>query len=189
MSLIAPDDVEALMATGIAPAALQKVIDREEDWLANDPRVGIGQLVGERTQTVWVQILERRDLLIQRPTDEHGGAGSGGSLVVVDNGVELTSDEFALVGPARITHLWAGFPNGPWNGPKVEITYTPTDQVRVEETILELVRLRLSASPYNQEASEGHSYTRPKDLQAMREDLARSLHPHRGPMSTRLGHG
>lgn len=189
MSLIAPDDVEALMATGIEPAALQKVIDREEDWLANDPKVGIGPLLGERTQLLWVRIMDRRDLLIQRPTDDFGGGGSGGQLVVIDNGVELTTDDFALVGPARITRLWAGFPAGPWTGPKVQVTYAPTDRIRVEETILELVRLRLSASPFNQEASEGHSYTRPKELQAMRDDLARSLHPHRGPISTRLGVG
>ncbi len=50
-------------------------------------------------------------------------------------------------------------------------------------------RNRLSASPYAQESSEGHSYTRPADLGVTRARLARSLRAHRGTRSTRLRTG
>lgn len=180
MSWLDAAEVEGLMATGIDPDVVQDVIDREEDWLANDPLVGIGQLAGERTQLIWVEPGDADPLLLQRPTDAFGGGGSGDSLLVLDGGLERT--DAVLTGPARIERRGGG-----WRGPTVEVTYTPTDELRVKRALLELVRLTLTASPYRQEATEGHSYSRPQELQAMREELARSLHPHRGPLTTRLG--
>ena len=79
--------------------------------------------------------------------------------------------------------------DGAWRGPTVEVTSTPSDQKAVERVLLELVRLALSASPYAQESSDGHSYTRPADQGVTRSRLARSLWPHRGPRSTRLRTG
>lgn len=182
MSLIDPADVEALISPGLESDALQDLIDREEDWLANDSEVGIGELTGARTQTIWVQPGDADPLLLRRPTDEFGGAGSGGSLDVLDNGV--ARDDVELTGPARIEAR-----NGGWTGPKVEITYTPTDELRVKRVVIELVRLALSSSPYNQEATEGRSYSRSKPVEFQRAQLARSLHPHRSLKTVRLNTG
>lgn len=162
------------MSSGIDATALAGVIDREEDWLANDPLVGIGQLVGSRADTIWVTPGEDRPIFLTRPT---------ASVAVVDDGETLAAADFNLVGSTRIERV------GAWTGPKVVVTYTPTDTNAVKRALLELIRLTLSASPYESESSEGHSYTRPVDLEAARERIARSLHAHRGPMSAQLGSG
>ena len=67
-TLLDPDHVAALMSPGIEAADLVLVIEREEDWLANDPVDGIGQLVGERVDTVWVTPGDDRPLRLRRPT-------------------------------------------------------------------------------------------------------------------------
>ena len=83
-TLLDPDHVAALMSPGIETADLVLVIEREEDWLANDPVDGIGQLVGERTDVLWVAPGDDRPLLLARPT-----AG----VEVVDGGVPVSSDD------------------------------------------------------------------------------------------------
>lgn len=162
------------MASGIDSTALTGVIDREEDWLANDTAVGIGQLLGERTDDIWVDPGEDRALLLTRRTS---------AVSVVDDGVTLAAADFHLIGGTRVE------PAVSWTGPKVEVTYTPADEKAVEGVLLELVRLTLSASPFLSESEEGRSYTRSEDITAARDQLARSLHAHRGPMSARLGSG
>ena len=173
-TLLDPDHVAALMSPGIDAADLTLVIEREEDWLANDPVDGIGQLVGERTDTIWVTPGDDRPLLLRRPT---------AAVEVVDGGVALAADEVTLLGGTRLE------PVGAWRGPSVTVMSTPNDQPAVERVLLELVRLSLTSSPYAQESSDGHGYTRPADLTVTRSRLARSLHPHRGPRSTRLRSG
>ena len=173
-TLLDPDHVAALMSPGIEAADLTLVIEREEDWLANDPVDGIGQLVGERVDVLWVTPGDDRPLLLRRPTT---------AVEVVDGGVALGAEEIHLLGGTRLE------PAGAWRGPTVTVTSTPTDQPAVERVLLELVRLTLSASPYQQESSDGHSYTRPADQGVSRSRLARSLWPHRGVMSTRLRTG
>ena len=79
-TLLDPDHVAALMSPGIEAADLTLVIEREEDWLANDPVDGIGQLVGERVDTIWVTPGDARPLLLRRPTT---------AVEVVDGGVAL----------------------------------------------------------------------------------------------------
>jgi len=161
MSLWAPADVEALVASGIAPDALQGVIDREENWLATDLAVGIGQLIGSRTQTVWRVHGHGQPILLARPT---------AAVAVKDNGITRT--DIALLGGIRVEPL-----NGRWVGPTVELTYTPTDEPQVRRVALELIRIALSDSPYRQEGTEGHSYSRPLEVETMRERLASTLHP------------
>jgi len=173
-TLLDPDHVAALMSPGIDAADLTLVIEREEDWLANDPVDGIGQLVGERTDTIWVTPGDGRPLLLRRPTT---------AVEIVDGGVALAADGIRLLGGARVE------PVGAWRGPSVVVTSTPHDQAAVERVLLELVRLTLSASPYQQESSDGHAYTRPADQGVTRSRLARSLWPHRGAMSARLRTG
>ena len=174
MTLLDPDHVAALMSPGIDTDDLVLVIEREEDWLANDPVDGIGQLVGERTDELWVTPGDVRPLLLRRPTT---------AVEVVDGGVGLATNETRLLGGTRVE------PVGSWRGPTVTVTSTPSDQPAVERVLLELVRLTLSASPYQQESSDGHAYTRPADQGVTRSRLARSLWPHRGVMSTRLRTG
>jgi hypothetical protein len=153
--------VEELMATGLDPAALQGVIDREQDWLANDPRNGIGQLIGERTQTTWRPGGGSDPILLRRPAD---------SVEVKDNGVARI--DVVLFNNIRLEPL-----NGLWVGPAIEITLTPIDELQVKRVLLELIRLTLSASPYRSESTEGHSYLRPQEIDAQRAGLANSLHP------------
>lgn len=173
-TLLDPDHVAALMSPGIDTSDLVLVIEREEDWLANDPVDGIGPLVGERTDVLWVAPGDDRPLLLARPT---------AAVEIVDGGTPVPPDDVRLLDGTRIERV------GAWRGPTVAVTSTPSDQHSVERVLLELVRLTLSASPYQQESSEGHSYTRPADLGVTRARLARSLRPHRGPRSTRLRTG
>jgi hypothetical protein len=173
-TLLDPDHVAALMSPGIDADDLVLVIEREEDWLANDPVDGIGELAGPRVDTFWVTPGDDRPILLGRPT-----AG----VTVVDGGVALAPEETRLLGGIRLER------DGAWRGPTVAVTSTPTDQAAVERVLLELVRLALTASPYAQESSDGHSYTRPADQGVTRSRLARSLRPHRGPHSTRLRTG
>lgn len=173
-TLLDPDHVAALMSPGIEAADLTLVIEREEDWLANDPVDGIGRLIGERADVLWVRPGDDRPLLLARPT---------AAVSLVDGGVPVPPDEVRLLGGTRIER------DGAWRGPTVAVTSTPNDQAAVERVLLELVRLTLSASPYQQESSDGHSYTRPADLGVTRTRLARSLRPHRDPRSTRLRTG
>jgi hypothetical protein len=173
-TLLDRDHVAALMSPGIDTDDLVLVIEREEDWLANDPVDGIGPLAGERTNVLWVRPGDDRPLLLARPT---------AAVEVVDGGLPVPPDDVRLLDGVRLER------NGAWRGPTVAVTFTPTDQHAVERVLLELVRLTLSASPYATESSDGHSYTRPADLGVTRTRLARSLHPHRGPRSTRLRAG
>jgi hypothetical protein len=173
-TLLDPDHVAALMSPGIDTADLILVIEREEDWLANDPVEGIGQLVGERVDVLWVAPGDDRPILLARPT---------AAVEVVDGGVPVPGGEIHLLEGTRVER------DGAWRGPNVTVTSTPSDQHAVERVLLELVRLTLSASPYAQESSDGHSYARPTDAGVTRTRLARSLRPHRGPYSTRLGTG
>jgi hypothetical protein len=173
-TLLDPDHVAALMSPGIDADDLVLVIEREEDWLAHDPVDGIGELAGERTDVLWVAPGDDRPLLLARPT---------AAVALVDGGVPVPAGEVRLLGGVRVER------DGAWRGPTVEVTSTPSDQKAVERVLLELVRLTLSSSPYAQESSDGHSYTRPADLGVTRTRLARSLRPHRGSRSTRLRTG
>jgi hypothetical protein len=183
MSIVDVAEVEALISPGLEAEALQGVIDREEDWLATDAVVGIGPLTGERTQTIWVQAGYADPLLLRRPTSPTAG-GSGEEFAVVDGGVTLTPDQYALTGPARLERI-----GGSWQGPKVEVTSTPTDLQSVRRAILELCRLTLTASPFAQESTEGHSSSRSVPVEAQREAIARKLNPHRGLRTVQLGTG
>lgn len=174
MAIVTASEIEDLMVTGLKAAALTALIAREEAWLANDALVGIGQLTGELTLTVRPRDL-RADLRLPRPPDPE-------SLEVRDNGTTLTADQVALVSAAIVRRL-----DRAWTGPVVEIDITPTDGPAVKSAVIELVRLAVTASPYRQESTEGHSYTKPAELQSMREDIARSLHPHRGAATVYVG--
>jgi hypothetical protein len=161
MSLLDVDEVEALMATGLVPAALQGVIDRAEDRLANDSTLGIGLLVGERTQTVQRPLGGSDPILLKRPT---------AAISLKDNGVTRT--DIAFFPPIRVEPL-----DGLWVGPEIEIKYTPTDELQVKAKLFEAFRLVLTSTPFSSESNEGHSYTRPREIEAQWREIMRSLHP------------
>lgn len=158
-SLLSVAEVEALMATGLDPVAVQGVIDREEDWLANDLANGIGQLQGERTVSLYPPA-PHAPLNLTRPT-------IASSLTVVDNGVTRTD-------VVLLNQLVLEPGNGRWVGPLVTVKYTPSDVLQVKRVLFELIRGTLAASPYAAESQEGHSGTLEP---GQRERLARSLHP------------
>jgi hypothetical protein len=180
MSLLSAAEVEARMATGLDLDVLQLLIDDEQSWAENHPRLGLGPLTGERTQRCYRRPGDDGPLLLQRPTDEQGGLASGGRIYVQDGGKDLGESEVALTGPARIEKT-----SGAWRGPTIDVTYTPTDELIMRRGMFKLIRLALSDSPYKSEQSAGESYTRGADLEEQREDVLRSMHPHQ-PWSTQM---
>lgn len=171
-TIVTPAEVRGLMAPGIGNDALTGVIAREEDWLANDPIVGIGQLEGSRTETfvrAWPLDAPR---MLARPAT---------LVAVTDGGVVLGTDEVTVVDRCMVARA-----SGAWRFPIV-VTYEPDDREQVRRVVLELVRLALSASPFHQEGTEGHSYTRSRNVEQMRRALARPLRPHRRTASVPFG--
>ncbi|HVM29524.1 MAG TPA: hypothetical protein VM305_01955 [Candidatus Limnocylindrales bacterium] len=174
-TVVSADEISAVMATGLEPDALADLIAREEAWLANDSQFGIGQVTGERTQTLWVGRDYWGPLLLARPTD--------GPTAVVDAGVDVT-DDVVLTGTARLERA----SRAAWAGPRVDVTYEPNDTASVKRVVIELVRLAISASPYQAEATDGHSRSYDVGGAAkLRAQLARSLRPHAGPLTAHLG--
>lgn len=153
MSLLTIEDVTAVMEPGIEVEDLQDVIDRQESFLASR----IGPLVGEMTQTLVPTRNLAHPLVLKRPTDETDLSD------VEVNGYVITRTD-----------------GEDWS-PPVVVTYTPTDEAQVKEVLIELVRLALTSSTFNQEATEGHSYSRSKDVTRLREQLVRTLMPKVGP--------
>lgn len=173
-SVVSAQEVSAVMATGLELEALEAVIAREEAWLADDSQFGIGQLAGARTQTLWVGRDYSGPLLLARPTD--------GPSAVVDASVDVT-DDVVLTGTARIERVSGVV----WAGPRVDVTYEPNDLASVKRVVIELVRLAVSASPYQDESTDGHSRSYDVGGAAkLRASLARSLRPHAGPMTAHL---
>lgn len=176
-TVVSAQEIDAVMTTGLEAEALEEVIAREEDWLANDGQFGIGALVGARTQGLWVGRDYVGPLLLARPTD---------SLIsVVDGGIDVTA-VVALTGTARIERA-AGAAGQAWTGPRVDVTFAPSDTAAVKRVVIELVRLAISASPYQAESTDGHSRSYDVGGAAkLRASLARSLRPHAGPMTAHL---
>ncbi|CAN5567681.1 hypothetical protein BH23CHL7_BH23CHL7_23910 [soil metagenome] len=173
-TVVSAQEVSAVMATGLELDALEAVIAREEAWLANDSQFGIGALAGARTQTLWVGRNHQGPLLLARPTDSPSA--------VVDAGVDVT-DDVVLTGTARLERA-SGVA---WAGPRVDVTYEPNDTASVNRVVIELVRLAISASPYQDESTDGHSRSYDVGGAAkLRAQLARSLRPHAGPITAHL---
>lgn len=170
MSLLTFAEASALISTGLGDAALQGVIDREEAWLARR----IGALSGSRTQTFHVRAADADDPLhLRRPTS---------AVTVTDNGVATTAIRLLRDGSAVESTA------GTWTGP-VAVTYTPNDADEVRRVIVELIRLAVSASPYESEDIGDYSYSRggfDRSPDAQRQALVRDLIPRRGPGSVRL---
>ena len=169
MSLLLLAEARALISTGLGDADLQGVIDREEAWLARR----VGALTGARTQTFHVHPADADDpLWLRRPT---------AAVTVTDNGVALTG--VRLLRDGAVVEKTTGS----WTGP-VTVAYAPNDSEEVRRVIIELLRIGVSASPYDSETIGDYSYSRGsvRTPDAQRQDLVRDLVPPRGPGTIRL---
>ncbi len=169
MSLLTVAEADAILRTGLATDTLQKVINREEAWLARR----VGALIGERTETFHVRTEDADDPLhLQRPTS---------TVDVEDNGVAAT---VLLLRDGTQVEKTTGW----WVGP-VAVTYTPNDSDEVTRVVIELVRLAVNATAYESETIGDYSYSRSSAGQtttAQRNALARELQPMQGPGTIRL---
>jgi len=171
MSLLTFAEARALIETSLGDVALQGVIDREEAWLARR----IGALSGSRTQTFHVRAADADDpLWLRRPTS---------AVTVTDDGVVLGGTDVRLLRDGAMIEKVTGA----WTGP-VAVLYTPNDADEVRRVVVELIRIGVSASPYESESIGDYSYSRGGDRTpaAQREDLVRELMPRRGPGTIRL---
>lgn len=155
MPLVTTDEVEALISPGIETDALEDVIAREEAWLARK----IGPLTGMRTVTLRPD-LASGPLTLRRPAASVLVTMGEGGLVEAT----LGSDGLTIL-PPSLTR---------WVNPVV-VTFTPTDEAEVKRAVIDLVRLAVTTSPYSQEGSEGHSYSRRYTPEFQREVIARRL--------------
>jgi hypothetical protein len=177
LSLLTIAEARALIASGLSDANLQAAIDREEAWL---PSI-VGTLTGERSQTFYIRSTDQDDpLLLQRPT---------GAVTVTDDGTALAGSAVRLLRGGTILEK----ATGSWNG-TVVATYTPTDEDVVKAALIDLVRLRITSSPFVAETAGPYSYQRggsdaTRSIEASRLRIARSLLPHRGPTTVRLPNG
>lgn len=171
MSLLTLAEARALVSTRLGDVDLQGVIDREEAWLARR----IGALSGSRTQTFHVRSADRDDpVRLRRPTS---------TVTVTDAGVLLAGSSVRLLRNGAAVEKTTGS----WTGP-VAVASTPNDTEEVRRVIAELIRVGVSASPYESETIGDYSYSRGSagTPDAQRHALVRDLVPHGGPGTIRL---
>ena len=194
-TLVSTDDVRALVSTTLTDAQLLDVIIREEASVANELfwPTGLGQtatqtfyvgystwaevyadtaLMGPRVvaNTWWLQPDLMEPLRLSRAAD---------SVVVVDNGVTISSGDIRLL--RRGTMIERA--SGGWHGPIVTVTYTPVDLPIVKRVVIELVRLTLTETGYQSERIGDYSYQKHvragagSSTEATRRSLIRSIRP------------
>lgn len=172
MSVLPLEDLLDVVETTMDDEAVQKLIDREEAWLARQLK---GALVGDRTARYWIRDVDLDNPLdLMRPTDE---------VAVSDFGTDVDADLIRLLGNGtRVERA-----DGPWLGPWVEVTYEPNDLLEVQRVLIELCRLSIAASAYQSESIGDYSYTLAAPGPAVtRRALVRELLPLRGPGTIRL---
>jgi hypothetical protein len=174
-NIVSNATIEGIISTGLKTADLTALIAREEAFLASDPTVGIGALTGARTDTVRPRDLGTPIELRRIPT----------SVTVTDGGVELAADAWELATATSLVRIANDAPVD-WTGPRVTIEWTPDDLELVSAAVIDLVRLAITSSPYGQEATEGHSYSRPGAVLEMRRAIARSLDRSAGAATVHL---
>lgn len=169
MPILTASEVEALMATGLDEPTLTDVIDREAKWLASR----IGPLEGEVTETI-------------RPIDDGPLYFRPSTITEVKlDGTVVATSAWTTVTDSGSTRLHRA--SGTlWLRGAVTVKRTLLDGLEVKRVLIELVRLMVSATPYQQESTEGHSYARGRPTEVSREALARSLKPKIGPTSIRV---
>lgn len=162
-NLLETEELRALVQTVLTEDQLSDVIEREESWLAHR----IGPLAGVVTQQFWLMMSDADSTLhLARPTD---------AVTINDGGLILTDAQVRLLERGTAVEKVLGYWNGTTDrqlGP-VAVTYTPNDQADVEKVLIDLVRLAVTETGFNDETIGQYSYTRDKLKQP--ERLARSL--------------
>lgn len=160
MSLLSVDEFEAAVGTGADPEMIQDAIDREEAELAH---VLGGPLVGERTEVLRPGTGYDGPLYLQRFTD---------GVEITDAGTELDTDDVRILGGGGVIERVSGS----WQG-AVEVTYTPTDELRVRRALIELVR---DVIVPDRDREAGTSRPSSDEAVRRRQRIVRSLRPRVG---------
>lgn len=201
-SLVTPAQVMALVPSRLGSSDVQDVIDREEAALARQ----ITDLAGSRTQafyvgdpaamglwwdslalswpdgrspytSIWMMSDRLGVLGLLRPTD---------SVAVKDNGVTVSTGDIRLLRQGTVVER----ASGGWNGPLVEVTYTPNDALEVTRVVIELCRMTITETGYQSETIGSYSYAKalrpfPGEVDP-RKALIRSLMTHLPKGSMRI---
>lgn len=203
VSLVTPAQVTALVQSNLTSVQIQEVIDREEAALARQ----ITDLSGSRAQafyigdpaarglwwdvvsmswpqgrspwaTLWMMSDRMGPLGLLRPTD---------AVTVKDNGVTVAAGDIRLLRQGTLVER----ASGGWNGPLVEVTYTPNDSLEVVRVVIELCRMTMTETGYQRETIGDYTYQKhlrpaPGEIDPRRA-LIRSLMTHlpKGTMRVR----
>lgn len=166
MSVVTRDEVRARVDTELDDTDLQLLIDDTEAELAGD----IGPLVGERTQTFWLDAGAVDELLLQRRTD---------AVEVTDNALLIADADVRLLHRGTLIRRALGA----WGGPVVEVVYTPNDLAAVKRVVIELLRLATADPTIDSETIGSYRYQRATlrhgDIETARRLLIRQLIPRR----------
>lgn len=192
--LVSVASLRALVPSSLGDDALREIIDREEAYVARElwwP----GGLGDEVTQTFYVNDPSLRGMYVD--TAFFGASDRGRSLTfgwvtadvrsplwllrptrsvtVVDNDIELPSTDIRLL--RRGTFVERA--SGGWQGPRVTVSYTPTDTREVARAVIELCRLTLTETGYASEQIGEYRYQKRTDKpDETRKSLIRSLRTH-----------
>jgi hypothetical protein len=99
-------------------------------------------------------------------------------VTVVDNGVTISAGDIRLLRQGTLVER----ASGGWNGPLVEVTYTPNDSLEVVRVVIELCRMTMTETGYQAEHIGDYSYAKhlrpgPGEIDP-RKALIRSLMTH-----------
>jgi hypothetical protein len=193
-SLTTLAQVKALVspAQPMADADIQDVINREEAMLARQ----ITDLSGSRTQAYYIGDPAQMGLYIDTVAMQPDRSGYAAfwmmndrlgplgllrptdAVTVVDNGVTISAGDIRLLRQGTLVER----ASGGWNGPLVEVTYTPNDELEVIRVVIELCRMTMTESGYQAEHIGDYSYAKhlrpgPGEIDP-RKVLIRSLMTH-----------
>jgi hypothetical protein len=162
-------DVRALVSCKQTDPQLQAIIAREEGWLADR----IGPLTGVRTQTFYLPAereqfyIEPSGYALDRPRLPYPymirdvDAESPITLFRQAESVSLATDGGATVTTRLLSMGWkVEKTTGPWLGPTMAVTYTPTDGGSVTKVVIELVRMTVFETGFIQERIGDYMYSR-----------------------------
>ncbi|HEY8819053.1 MAG TPA: hypothetical protein VIM25_09565, partial [Candidatus Limnocylindrales bacterium] len=196
-------DLRALVPARQSDLDLQTILDREEAWLADR----VGPLSGERTQTFYLPAereqfyIEPSGYALDRPRLPYPymirDVDAEGPLILFRQAdtVSLATDGGATVTTRLLRLGWmVEKTTGPWLGPSMAVTYTPTDAGSVAKVVIELVRLTVNETGFIQERIGDYMYSRRAGLiepvaanEVARQALVRSLlYPTNIPRTMRI---